>query len=87
MHGFYVGISPLDARFESLASLGQMSPKTKCYDVTMLTYQKNDISKFGVWECDNDIKIYVRFNIFFCAYTLNIYASITYVLIIITKTW
>ncbi len=57
-----MSISSFNARVESLASLGQMSPKSKCCDVTMLTYKMNDVPKFGVWECDNDIKNYVRFN-------------------------
>jgi len=70
VHGFHVGISPLDAKLESLTSLGQMNSKSKCCDVTMLTYKKNDVPKFGVWECDNDIKNYVRFNI--CSLCLHI---------------
>ncbi len=87
MHGFHVGISPFDARFENLASLGQMSPKSKCCDVTMLTYKKNDVPKFGVWECENDIKNYVKFNMCFLCLHIEHICIYTYVLKIIAKTW
>ncbi|CAM6016210.1 unnamed protein product [Sphagnum balticum] len=54
-HGFHVGIAPLDARPESPASSGQMSPGAKRCGVTMLTYKENDVPE-GVWECSSDIR-------------------------------
>jgi hypothetical protein len=54
-----VGIAPLDARPESPASSGQMSPGAKRCGVTMLTYKENDVPE-GVWECSSDIRNDVR---------------------------
>ncbi len=54
-----MGIAPLDARPESPASSGQMSPGAKRCGVTMLTYKENNVPE-GVWECSSDIRNDVR---------------------------